>query len=165
YGSSNEWFRETHVPSFSLLRACGTGICRSSTRTGRHSGIDTDFPTRRHGHLPGDNHIFACRHSLGDDHVVSLPLAKRDWPQVCGAVGLNHVNKWSLLADLRGLIWNQHRVFLRGQNESHIDKLARPKMMVGVGHRRAQINGAGAVLYGVVKKRKLPATRAILRIR
>ena len=70
--------------------------------------------------------------SFSDDNLIALPLPEFHRAKFGSVVRLHHVNERPLLADLRGLIRNQHGSLFRGQNELHIHKLARPEMMVGV---------------------------------
>src|SRR5947199_5320174 len=73
---------------------------------GSAAGIHTHLAVRSYGHLAGDDDVFSRGYTLANHDVIALPLAQGHKPQVCGVVGFYHVNERTILADLRGLVWD-----------------------------------------------------------
>ena len=118
-----------------------------------------------HGQLASNHDEIASLQSLGDDDVVTLFLPEGHLAKIGGVVLLNDIDKWSLLADLRGLIRNQHRTLGCGKDQPDVHELARPKMAIRIGDRGAEADGAAAVLNGIVKKREIAGAAAIFGVR
>ena len=69
-----------------------------------------------------------------------------------------------MLADLRGLTRNEHRTFFHIQHKSHVHKLPRPEVPVGIRNRRPQVDRSRSVLHGVVQKLYFSRPRRVFRI-
>ena len=98
--------------------------------------------------------------TLGDHHVVSLALPEFHGPQFSRVIRFHDIYKRALLADLRGLIRNQHRSLFGRQYELDVNKLPRPEVTIGIAKRGPQIHRAAAVLHGVIEKFDAPNSRA-----
>ena len=118
-----------------------------------------------HGQLASHHDAFAIGQALGDDDIVSLPLAQGHLAEIGGVIRFDDVDKRTLLADLRGLVGNQHGSLGGVQDQPHVHELARPKMAIGVGDGGAQTHGAGAVLHGIIEESEFAGAAAIFRVR
>src|SRR4029077_10317036 len=78
--------------------------CRSSA-----GGIHTHLAVRSYGHLAGHDDVFSRGDTLSNHHVIALPLAQGHESKVRGVIGFHHVDEGTLLADLCGLVGDQHR--------------------------------------------------------
>ena len=85
--------------------------------------------------LSSDDDAIAGSDSGCDDYVIALTQAEDDRANFGSIVGFDDENVWTSLADLRGLIWNQHCFFQRRENQADIYKLPRPEAVIRVRDR------------------------------
>ena len=96
-----------------LLSRVGLAVSIRSRRSSR-AAVDPHLAARSNQHLPGEHHTFVGSDAFRHDDLIALTLSQLDGPKFGGVVRLHHVNERPLLADLRGLIGNQHGCFFRG---------------------------------------------------
>src|SRR5256885_14460020 len=118
----------------------------------RGSWLAPDVAAGRDAELAGGDHALAAFQPLGDGDQVALALSDRDRPQLRRGILLDDVDERSLRRGLRSAGGNENRVPSRSAQQPYLDETARPEVPVRVPHRRSQLDGAGAVLNGVVEE-------------
>ncbi len=139
------------------MAALGLGrlaVVRGRRRAGRARARLDHLHRRAVAQLVGavDDHALARVQAPRDRDAVALGHAQRDGAQRDVAVGADHVDEGALRAALDGRARQDHLVVQRVDAHAHVDELVGEQRRVLVGELRAQLDGAGGVVDGVVHR-------------
>ncbi len=116
---------------------------------------DGDAAVRRELVLPVDDHLLVGGEPGIDQRLAAADLGDLDGTHLHRTIGIDHIGEGALLPLLHGRSRDRETVVAGVEQQPHVDQLARPEPVRGVGELGLEADRAGRLQDLVVDEREL----------